>query len=615
MSRWTKSIGLATALLATAAGAQDAAAPPTTPAPPAVAREHCPGYNPLRNLYWGDLHVHTSYSLDAFTAGTRADPTSAYAFARGRTSIQIASGSERPHPETATIDRPLDFLAVTDHSEWLGVIEECVLDPKNDGYNNLYCKAFRDQDSKFQLLATSFAMVPLSQTPPQFSVLCRGTDTRRARCLAGMKSAWEREQAATDAAYDRCHFSTFKAYEWTGQDNRANLHRNVIFSGDKVPEQPFDFIRYPQPLDLWKALAASCKESEGCDVITIPHNSNASYGKMWNTIESAEALPLMQRYQTLVEIFQHKGGSECLPGDPLADPACDFEIVPGSFIDVGVFGRVAKTPVGGPGYVRDGLAQGLSYEAQHQINPLVMGVIGSTDTHSATPGNVKEAGWPGHFGRLDDSPAGRLGKNRFFNPGGITGVWAEENTRESLFAALKRRETYGTSGPRIAVRFYEVSGLADDAAAQALCADASFPKRILDAGGVTMGGVFKSSGKPYLFALALKDETDLASIDIIKLASDATGKVSLGVKTFPLSGTGRNKACVFYRDDAYDPAQPTLYYARVLEEPTWRWSHYDCLADPKANPELCDPAKSVGDYGLNIKVQERAWTSPVFAQR
>jgi hypothetical protein len=589
-----------------------AAAAQAEQAPAGVTR--CTDYNPLKNLYWGDLHTHTSYSLDAFAAGTRADPQTAYAFARGRTSIQLASGSQRPHPATARIDRPLDFLAVTDHSEWLGVMEECTLDPKNAGYHDIYCNGLRNQDSLAQLIDTGISMIPLSQKPPVDSLFCRITEGRRARCLDAQKSAWTREEAATEAANDRCKFTTFKAYEWTGQDGRGNLHRNVIFSGDKVPERPFDFVRYPTAVDLWKALASGCQEREGCDVITIPHNSNASYGKMWNTIESADALPLMQRYQTLVEIFQHKGASECLPGDPLADPTCDFEIVPGSFIDVGVFGKVVKG-VGGPGYVRNGLAQGLSWDATHSVNPLAMGFVGATDTHNGTPGNVKEQGWPGHFGRVDDTPAGRLGNNRFFNPGGITGIWAEENTRESLFGALKRRETYGTSGTRLAVRFYEVSDVADDAAAAALCEDPSFPKRILEAGGVPMGSSFQAAKKPYLFVLALKDETDLASIDVVKLSSDAAGKGQLDLKAFPLSGTSKSKACVYYRDDAYDPGRPTLYYARVFEAPTWRWSHYDCLADPEANPKKCDPKLTVADEGLNVQVQERAWSSPVFARR
>src|SRR5262249_16945252 len=158
---------------------------------------------------------------------------------------------------------------------------------------------------------------------------------------------------------------------------------------------------------------------------------------MWATASDEAALPYMQRYQTLVEIFQHKGNSECLPGDKLSDPGCDFEILKGGFLNV-VFGLPDIGSSGANGYVRPALAQGLVAYGKKGHKRLKMGIIGSTDTHNATPGNVKESTWPGHMGAKDDTPKKRIGDtSSALNPGGITGVWAEQNTRESIFAALK----------------------------------------------------------------------------------------------------------------------------------------------------------------------------------
>ncbi len=459
-----------------------------------------------------------------------------------------------------------------------------------------------------QKAQTLLALFRLSNDTPESPILCRGTETRRQRCADQSRATWQREQEYADAAYERCRFTTFKAYEWTGQHGKANIHRNVIFNGSHVPAVAFDFIHHPTAIDLWRSLEKDCRAEDGCDALTIPHNSNASFGQMWDTTDDPAAIPYMRRYQILTEIFQHKGSSECLPGDPLADPGCNFEVLSGSFLDQ-MFGGKKKSdsPPGGPGYVRAGLGRGLSYAALNKgQNPLTMGIIGSTDTHNGTPGNVEEQGWPGHVGALDNTPKVRLEKPSF-NPAGLAGVWAEENTREAIFAALKRRETYATSGTRMAVRFYVVPKLTDDAAAQALCSDPDFPRGILAHGGVPMGGLFKPEGKPYLIVLAQKDETDLAQVDFIKLSSDAAGHTAASVKSLPIAAAAQKRACVAWQDSDFDPQKPTLYYARVLEQPTWRWSHYDCQALGADRPPDCDKE-------LDVKIQERAWTSPVFAK-
>ncbi len=571
---------------------------------PAENDVRCPDYQSLRNLYWGDLHAHTSYSLDSYAVANRNDPKDAYAFARGA-EVPIAAGDSGPIK--AKIDRPLDFLAVTDHSEFFDIVGECILGAAGNT-DSPYCRAIRDQGSQAQTAAEALAGTEIVRVNPQPPPICRGTPSRIADCETAARTAWQKTQQAATAANVACSFTSLVAYEWTATTASANLHRNVIFGSSVVPEAPFDYVKYPTPLKLWRALDASCKSVSGCDAITIPHNANASYGRMWETIDTREAIPYMERYQVLTEIFQHKGNSECLPGDALSDPNCDFEIIPGSFLGtafgIGLGSPNSDSVVAGPqGYVRPGLARGLTYAASHGDNPLQMGFVGATDTHNGTPGNVKEEGWVGHLADSDNTPEKRLGKSPF-NPGGITGVWAPQNTRKEIFAALKRRETYATSGPRITLRVYAAPGIADDKAAQALCDDPSFPKALVDAGGKPMGAAVQGAGKPYLFAFAMKDNDNLAKIDFVKLSTGPDGKVNVLVQPFALSGPAQSKACVFWSDPAYVPENQTLYYARVFQEPTWRWSHYDCAARP--GTAGCDATD------LDAKVSERAWSSPIF---
>ncbi|HSI06621.1 MAG TPA: DUF3604 domain-containing protein, partial [Myxococcota bacterium] len=315
----------------------------------------CATNSPVKNAYFGDLHVHTSLSADAYKFGTRNDPAAAYAFARGQ-ALTLAGGA------TAKIDRPLDFMAVTDHSEFL---------------------------------------------------------------LGNWASIGE----YADTANDPCNFTTFRAYEYTQSLGGANQHRNVIFKNSIVPSTMYTSRDYPQPANLWNALDTGCKNGSGCDVVAIPHNSNQSAGQKF-IVESHSPAVAKQRadIERLAEIFQGKGNSECLntvdPSDEGYDPKCDFELL-----------TEGMDPGAAPGYVRAGLGNGLTYYAQHGINPLQMGLIGSTDTHNATGGNVKESTWPGNHGANDSTPTQRLTRGNVVenNPGGLAVAWAEQNTRASIF--------------------------------------------------------------------------------------------------------------------------------------------------------------------------------------
>ena len=259
--------------------------------------------------------------------------------------------------------------------------------------------------------------------------------------------------------------------------------------------------------------------------------------------------------------------------------------------------------VAGPGYIRNGLARGLEISV-YEDNPLEMGFVGSTDTHNATPGRTSEEQWPGHVGNSDDTTALRLTDVPRFNPGGMTGVWAPQNTRDEIFAALERRETFATTGPRMIVRFYSMDGITSDEEAAAYCADPLFPANLVADGATPMGSRGEASGSaPYLFVSALKDDVDLSDVDIVKLSLGDDGVAQVHIEPITLTDEQRASACLFWRDPSFSPG-PSLYYARVFQQPTWRWSHYDCEADPTS----C----AASDIPVDIEIKERAWTSPIF---
>src|SRR5262249_17890403 len=392
---------------------------------------------------------------------------------------------------------------------------------------------------------------------------------------AEQSAAWASENQATEAANVACHFTTFHAYEWTyalGADpddnSKQTLHKNVFFKNATVPTVPIDALNYPGGPALWAGLASQCNASTGCEALTIPHNSNQSNGLAF-VIDGFTATDLnrMLKYQRLAEIHQHKANSECLTDtvDGGATVACDFEVNP-----------ELTQPVDAPGYVRAALKQGLSRFVTRGYDPFPIGFVGATDNHDGTMGNVGESTWPGFIGSRDNTPVRRLTRNPFkTNPGGITGIWAEENTRDALWAALQRRETFATSGPKIRVRFYEYTRLSNP------CADPRFPAQVVHGGGVPMGGTMSYAGAaPSFVVYALQDQTPLASVDIVK-GTYAGGAAQETV--YPITFAGP-PACVTWTDPAFDPTEPAFYYARVKEQPTWRWSHYACERLKQSNP-------------------------------
>ncbi len=548
------------------------------------AADVCPSATPgEKQLLWGDLHVHTSHSLDAWAFGAIATPQDAYAFARGQP-LRLING------DTKTIDRPLDFAAVTDHAETWDQMYLCT-DPIYA--DDAYCSNLRKlHDARESLTIFNDYLLPVvGGTPPASPSVCENDDFN---CTAARMGEWRRAQFAANQANEPCEFTALIGYEWTGSPGGLHWHRNVIFKSADVPDQAFDFIRFPEVQMLWRELDANCREADGCEVLTIPHNLNWADGGPIFAVEteSADERALRARFERLAEMFQEKGASECLPERRVdLDEDCSFNLV---------FENAARDRLSGPDestpreawararstYYRSLLGRGLATSGAG-VNPLMLGAIGSTDTHFGTPGRVSESDYDRGISTLfatDETQLGRLD----FNPGGLVAVWAEANTRGAVFDALYRREAYATSGPRIGLKF----GVGE----------ADFCEHPNASMTVTMGGTLPAATTPRFVIQASRDRARLEKVQIIKgeYLGGATHERVIDVATFP---EGRDSVCLTWLDEAHDPAAPAYWYARVIEEPTPRWSKHLC-----ERADLCDEFPDA-----DTKERERAWSSPVWS--
>ena len=624
----------------------DSRSPGVGTLPVATART-CTHFDEQRQPFFGDLHVHTKYSLDANTQGTVISPHEAYQFARGeRLGIQPYNADGTPLRFTQ-LARPLDFAAVTDHAELFGETEICT-NPDLPGYLSAECLLYRTAPEQafliFNLAGPGAIGLP-ALGGGEFIPRLPYCGLTGERCLEAAKTPWRDIQRAAEAFYDRsaaCSFTTFVGYEYTAAPLSNNLHRNVIFSSEVVPEIPPAYQEYPAPEYLWAALAEQCRSEQGCGYLTIPHNSNLSAGLMFRTRDDAgrDYTPafaqLRQDNEPLAEIYQHKGDSECLNtvGAGMQDELCGFEKLPYNNLTGDRFGGLNTGPPMEQDFLREALKEGLRQQALLGVNPFKYGFVGSTDTHLGTPGLALESTYPGHGGAglaaRDEVPAG-LSDLIENSPGGLAVLWAEQNTRESLFAAMRRREAYATSGTRPVVRFFGGANLPAD-----LCGRADFVARGY-ADGVPMGGDLPVADSAPRFAVwALRDpgingesSEPLQRIQIVKawvengakqervyeVAGDANNGASVALDTCETSGNGFASLCTVWQDPDFDPAQLAFWYARVVENPSCRWSYRQCLAaqvdcgapdGPPAGFEGCCDA----DYPKTI--QERAWTSPVW---
>jgi Protein of unknown function (DUF3604) len=633
-------------------------------------REPCADYSETRKPMFGDLHVHTSYSFDSYVSSQRNDPSAAYTYAKGQPII--LSDADGEQTLRAQIQRPLDFTAVTDHAEFLGPINLCTQDSSKAAYWFPACIAGRSSIYIVQLLAADYwATIGVvdDSSEKEESFVCTMDD-----CDAAHKEAWAGIQAAAEKHYDRsaeCSFTTFVGYEYTDAPNYSNLHRNVIFRNEHVTDtaiSTYDTGSQNVP-ELWRRLRDQCIEGmPGCDVLAIPHNSNLSRGLMFPDPASEQEAQDRVFFEPLVELVQHKAASECrydrLAGAGLdtEDELCDFEQVEADNLAMlsTLYGEVRSDeaePVslenfGHRNMVRNVLKDGLALEESSGINPFKLGFIGSSDTHSASPGGVEEYNYTGHLGRRDAGH--RNVQDHFFdNPGGLAVVWAEENSRDAIFEGMRRRESYATSGTRPIVRFFAGADLEEE-----LCADPDMVAKAY-AAGVPMGGELTAGEQsPAFLVSAAKDAgtsqhpgLDLQRVQIIKGWLDTDGKTheqvfdvagtsDNGAGVDPQScaptGSGHQNLCTVWRDPQYNSEESAFYYVRALENPSCRWSTLQCqaagvnpFADNCAEQAAQQTARlqdegAIGDvFGrccldpakepfYSPTIQERAWTSPIW---
>ncbi len=620
--------------------APDAAHPDAAPAPEKIERpyalteerEPCSEYTPLRRPFFGDTHVHTARSQDASTQDTRVTPAEAYRFARGEPLDIQPFDADGNGLRTVQLSRPLDFAIVTDHANQIGEVHICKT-PGQPGHASMVCRMYRNfpraaffvMNARYSLLQSRWGFC--------------GKDNEH--CLAAAGLVWDEHQRAAEQAYDRsarCTFTSFVGYEWTAAVRGAgHLHRNVIFRNERVPRLPISVMETgPMAIQLWNRLDAECRDGlPGCEALTIPHNSNWSQGSAFTSavilgeeIRQEEAA-IRARYDRLVEIMQHKGESECALVPGVTDEGCVFEKAPNPH---GVsFGKKKPEAVN---FARDALKRGLALENEFGVNPLKFGLIGSTDTHLGTPGLVMERGFVGHGGA--GKPANQALEPGFpdltsLNPGGLAVLFAEENARDALFEAMLRKEAYATSGTRPLLRFFGGWDYPKDA-----CQSGDFA-RIGYAKGVPMGGDLspRTTGPrdaPIFLVRGARDPhpngADLQRIEIVKgwLADGEQREIVLTVvggpngadvdlATCKRRGVGKTDLCTVWQDPDFDPTQPAFYYARLLENPSCRWTQWACI---DAGVRCDDPA-TIGEGfesccrdEIPPTIQERAWSSPIW---
>lgn len=619
---------------------------------PAAAQssDGCSNFTATRQPLFGDLHVHTSLSFDAAANSTGATPADAQRYAQGEAIPFFPINAAGKPTGTTQIDRPLDFLAVTDHGEFLGERALCRT-PGSPVYDGTFCTNFRaDQRQGMMMLGT----VITTETPKRIAAVC-GEDG--SNCPEFAKGPWQEVQNAANTANTPCEFTSFVAYEYTGTPGTSNYHRNVIFRDENVPGAPVSYIEAPIDSKLWEGLEAVCIEANGCDYLTIPHNTNlangrmAPYRKLPDTTAAKQAYAATRlRREPIMEIFQHKGSSECVNGLSsifgAPDELCDIEAVrrmgeektyatrvlkdgelelgQASEItseckpnEVGANGMLGAGCIHPTDFQRSALLVGLVEEQKIGLNPIKLGVIGSTDTHTATAGGVTESTWGGAV-TGEANPAERLQPGLLTsgidgNPGGLAGIWATENTRNAVFDAMLRREVFGTSGPRIVPRLFAAWDLAPD-----LC-DNTNRDQIADAAGVPMGGDLTAPAAkadnqsgPTFLAHASKDPAgrDLTELHLIKGWVGANGEMTTKVIELAKSAPGANALCAVYTDPEFDPKLSAYYYLRAVEDESPRWHTFDCKQLPEeVQPEVCRSEQ----YPKMIR--EMAWTSPIWYER
>jgi hypothetical protein len=570
---------------------------------------------PERAAFFGDLHLHTGLSFDAAASGTLTSLDDAYRYALGEPVQYLGRTVQR--------NRPLDFLAITDHAEYMGIALDAA-DPNGPFAGTEWparLAAVAEDTLGFMSIFSASGFRGAAPPIAEFS------------SPALISSTWQRVTLAAERFYRPEQFTTFVAFEWSPMPGGAHLHRNVIFRGPSYPTQPFSALDSQRPEDLWTY--AEDLRAQDIDSVLIPHNPNMSQGLMFAASDSFGD-PITRAYaerrlanERLVEITQNKGTSETRPEFGAPDEFAGFELLT-------LAAERGADPAGG--YVRQALARGLEIEAATGVNPFQFGLIGSSDFHSGVSG-TEEENFSGALGRSDDIADADAVLNdinpvagapsAIFSAGALTGLWAERNTREALFAAMQRREAFATSGTRMRVRLFAGWNFDDDFIERPDWVQQAYRD------GYPMGADIpvRAAGDqaPLQLVLHAVKDPDGANLDriqvikiwrengaprekVIDVAWSGQREVDTASGTLPAVGNtvdlatatytnsiGAAELATVWTDPEYDPSVPAIYYARVLEIPTPRWSTY--LAVRSGLP-LTD--------SVPASIQERAWTSPVF---
>ena len=578
-----------------------------------------------KTAWFGDLHIHSSWSLDAFAFGVRVGPEDAYRFARG---AQIEHISGEPIQMRG---EPLDFMALTEHANYMGISN-----------NALKPDSATAQIPLIQDLMSSDALTRGKAMGSLFSRIGRDIFIPELSTDKVIESTWGQLVALADQHNEPGEFTAFVGYEYTAMPEGQNLHRNVIFRGSNVPPRPFSTFDSPNPEELWRWMDQA--RAQGSDVMAIPHNANGSNGLMYQTVttdgsemDSAYAA-LRMRNEPISEVMQVKGQSETHPTLSPDDEWAGYGLLEN------VLGRPDVTGEVQGSYARQAIKDGLAMEATRGINPYRIGMIGASDGHNAAS-SVEESNYFGKIGVSDGTREVRLlggtkpagfdfkdgPRSSPFSAAGLAGVWAEDNTREAIFDAMRAREVFSTSGPRIRIRLFAGWDFSDsDLGAD--FASAGYTR------GVAMGGELQrgelqggeENVSPTLMVQAIQDpqEAPLERLQIIKswvengetqekvydiACADGSApdpvsyRCALEVKAPVLEDCsydatqGSPTLSTVWRDSEFNPEQHAFYYARVIQIPTCRWSTYDAhrlgVPLPKDQPAW---------------IQERAITSPIW---
>ena len=575
-----------------------------------------------RNAYFGEQHIHTSWSVDAWLFGNHlTGPDEALKYAQGAT-------IKHPLGYDIQIEQPLDWMGVTDHSEYVGVTKEA--NTPGSALSKLpqaQPLILKDPNDPADVQKVFSYLVSLVSKPPIKAFMSPQ--------IAG--SIWKKNVQIADENNKPGKFTAFCSYEYTSQYNFRNLHRNVFFRDcAKVPEQPYSALDSWHPEDLWKWM--DTQREAGNELLAISHNANLSDGWMYPIDVDSLGRPIdaawaasRDRNERLIEMKQIKGQSETHPLLSPNDEFANYEIM--SFL-IGLpedSGRVAHI-VGS--YARQALKDGLTMQDTRGYNPYKFGVVGGSDSHNTGAPYRQNNFYGGHGindGTIETRMSGHLFAGmdvRYENPAGLTGIWAEENTRASLWDAMYRKETFGTSGPRIQVRFFGGWGYDDDILNGKDWVNAAY------AGGAPMGGDLPPHRRrpeaPTFVVWAVKDPTagNLDRIQIVKgwtkhgqsfekvydvvWSGDRkpdkwTGEVPPIQSTVDIdeatytNSVGATELKTVWTDPDFDPSLHAFYYARVLEIPTPRWSTIQAKQLGIAPPDV-----------VPATVQERAWSSPIW---